>query len=198
MADISISGGTRPKATLTASLPVPLLVGSETPNDTNDNTVQYVMLENVAPNPSTFTAVGNTTNGSSTISSSAAFASVKVGDAVSGSGIAGGSRVTAKASDSSITLNNAATGAGTGTTLTFTPPTYDVNIFGIVKIFTVSGSQLSMNIKVYRTTGAANIDSNADGADESTYLNYGNAVTDFTITADLDTILENNRVARPA
>jgi hypothetical protein len=86
----------------------------------------------------TFTASGTPTSGSYTVTSSAAFGSVQVGQAVSGSGIPNNTYVTDVASTSSITISNAATSSPGSTTLTFgtaadntySAPTHAVGLLG--------------------------------------------------------------------
>lgn len=58
-------------------------------------------------------------NGTTTVTSAALFAGVSINDIVNGVGVTNGTTVTARASDSSITVSNAI--PGTTTSLTFTP-----------------------------------------------------------------------------
>lgn len=67
-------------------------------------------------------AVSSITTGSATITSSALFANVNVGDVVSGTGIPVGSTVIAKATNSSLTISANATATNASASLTFTAP----------------------------------------------------------------------------
>ena len=101
--------------------------------------------------------LSTTTSGSATITSSALFGTVAVGDVVSGTGILLGSVVIAKASSSSLTINNNATSSGSpillfsaaGPTGNFTTPpltastTYTVTCTG--PDVTVTADQQSLS-----------------------------------------------------
>jgi ribose 5-phosphate isomerase len=49
---------------------------------------------------------------------------------------------------------------------------------------------------VFLSDGTKNIDSNGDGADESVYTDYGNAILDRSFSVSTDTFLSNQRSAR--
>jgi len=78
-----------------------------------------------------FTAAGNTTLSTpTTVTSSATFTNVTVGMKISGAGIQPGTKVSAKASSSSITISLAAIAAGTGVTLTFSTGAIELTVRG--------------------------------------------------------------------
>jgi hypothetical protein len=72
-------------------------------------------------NATPIVATSGITTGSPNITSAALFANVNVGDAVTGTGIAAGSVVSAKTSSSAITLSANATATNASASLTFTP-----------------------------------------------------------------------------
>lgn len=198
MADISVSGMTRPKSAITNSLAMPLLV-TLTNNDGTDTSDVWIRRENTAPNPATFTAGANFSSGATTLTASATngFANVRVGDAVSGSGIGVGSVVTAKASSSSITVSIATTGAGTSATLTFTPPTYDASLAMIRLAITGSGSNLKITVRGLTFDGSASADANNDGVDGVTIAD-GTERFNQVLSIDLNSFLTAMRVAPSA
>lgn len=79
---------------------------------------------------STVSATSDTVLNDLTVSSSNAFGSVVVGMRVTGAGIDPGTIVTAKASNSSITISRAANATGTGVSLTFDTGTLAVTVRG--------------------------------------------------------------------
>jgi hypothetical protein len=86
---------------------------------TGSNSVTYNVYAVALP-PYTYTTTVNTTNGSN-IATTAGTIAVPVGAAISGTGIAGGSTVTAYTPGVSITLSANATANGTAITATVTP-----------------------------------------------------------------------------
>lgn len=209
MADITLSGGTRAKSAITNSLPVNILVSVDSHNDTIDESVEYIQLEDMAPSPTTIAVTDNidTSLGNPTITLSGATFThngvtgdydVRVGDSVTGTGIGVSARVSSVDSPSEITLSVNSLATGTITDLVVTPPTYDVNVLAIVKNYSVSGSILSLRTRIYRSDGSANIDSDGDGSDNSSYSDYGSALHDITTQINLDTFLTAQRNARAA
>lgn len=207
MADISITGGTRPKSTTTNALTVGLLVSADSHNDTTDQSVEYIQLENMPPVPSTIsitediaTTSGNgvltITGATFTYNGTAGDYDVRVGDAVAGTGIGASAKVASINSATQITVDVNSTASGTINDLVITPPTYDANLLALVKDYSVTGSVLSVRLRVYRSDGSTNIDSDGDGADNSTFATYGTALHDVTTQINLDTFLANQRNSR--
>jgi hypothetical protein len=206
MPDITLTGS-RPKAETKNVLNVNL--GSVAPvhNDTTDQTVEYVTMEGVAPSPASISITENidTTNASAVITITGAtfkFGStngdydVRVGDSVAGTGIGVGAKVASIDSPTQLTLDVVSTATGTINDLVITPPTYDAKLFSIVKNYTQSEGTLTVRVRVFLSDGTKNIDSNGDGADESVYTDYGNAILDRSFSVSTDTFLSNQRSAR--
>lgn len=195
MADITLAAGTRPKAAASNSL-APALLVTNSNNDSSDYIQTVIAYEDVTPSPSTIVVTGVTvTNASAVITKTNAFALVKVGDPVTGTGIPANTKVLTKTSDSSLTLTANATATGTPT-LTFTPPVFDANLFVVRKTLTMQGSNLLLNIKAWKSDGVVNKDVDANGADDTTVADYGEPILDQTVTLDLDKWLTSMRVAR--
>lgn len=190
---ISIAGGTRPKSTTTNSLSVSLLAPAATLDDSGDSIIQYIQLENITPNPSTFTCAATTTTNSSTAISGANLTNVRVGDGITGTGIQAETTIATKPTATTATLSQAATASGS-VTVTITPPVLDANLVAIKTDTSISGSTLTLAIKVYKADGTK-----AKGltADTSTYADYTEVVAQRReLTIDLDEFLVNARVAK--
>jgi hypothetical protein len=209
MADVTLTGATRPKSAITNSVSVPILVTADSHNDTTDQSVEYIQFENLPPIPATIepsedvaTTSGNAvitiTGATFTYNGTAGDYDVRVGDGVAGTGIGASAKVASVDSATQLTLDVNSTATGTINDLVITPPTFDSNMFAIVKNYTVSGSNLTLRVRVFRSDGSSNIDSNADGADNSTWADYGSAVQDVSVQLNLDTFLTNQRNNRAA
>lgn len=196
MADLNLQGY-RIKAVPQVPLNVELLSSGITHDDVNDTAVEYIQLENVAPVPATFaiTTDVTTTLGNAIITGDFSSYDIRPGDGVSGSNIAFGSKVAAVINETTISLDQNSTATGTINDVVITPPTYSPNVFAIAKNFSISGSTLTMRIQVQRSDGLLNNDTDGDGVDNSTYLEYPTYI-DQTIQVDLDTFLTNLRVDR--
>jgi hypothetical protein len=190
---VAISGGTRLKATTTDSLNPSILAPTPTLDDSGDSIIQYIQLENITPNPSTFTCAATTTTNSSTAISGANLTNVRVGDGITGTGIQGGTTIATKPTATTATLSQAATASGS-VTVTITPPVLDANLIAIKTTMSQSGSELSFAISVYKADGTT---AKGTTVDTSTYADYTEvAAQRRTVTIDLDTFLTNARVAR--
>jgi len=204
MADISVANGTRPKSVQENSLAVPLLVPNPIKDDVNDRAVYYVQYENLPPVPATIEITENitTTSGNAVLTIAGATFTyngvagdydVRIGDGVAGTGIGVSAKVLSINSATQITLDTNSTASGTINDLVITPPTYDANLLAVVLDSTQSKSVLSIRVRVFRSDGSTNIDSDGDGADDSTYLDYGTALVDKKVDINLDTVLTNQR-----
>lgn len=192
---IGVSGGTRLKSTTTNSLTVSLLAPAPTLDDSGDSIIQYIQLENITPNPSSFTCASTTTTNLSTIISGANLTNVRVGDGITGTGIPGGTTIATKPNATTATLSQAATASGS-VTVTITPADLDANLLAIKTDVTQSGSEITFSIKVYQADGTS---AKGTSADTSVYTDsgYSEVVAQRrTITMDLDTFLTNARVAK--
>ena len=194
MADLNLQGY-RVKAIPQAPLNVELISSGVDYDDTLDTAVEYIRLENVAPIPATIAIPGDvtTTLGNSIITGSFSSYDLRVGDGIAGTNIAFGSKIAAITNSTTVVLDQNCT--NTVNDIVVTPPTFNSNIFALTKNFTMSGSVLTMKVKVMRATGKESNDVNADGQDDSTYLEYLTYI-DQVIQIDLDTYLTNLRVSR--
>lgn len=195
MADIAISGGTRPKLATTLPLSLALIGATPVYNDTDNIIDSYYRIEDLDP-PSFTVASVTTTNESATITTTGnGFANVRVGDAVSGTGIAGGAVVQTKTNNNSLVLSAASTASGT-ITATFNSPAFDASLYGIRQELSISGSILSIKASIYRFTGdqASNANTGNDGLSfaSSSAVKFSEA----TATIDLDAYLEAARVPK--
>lgn len=195
MADISISGGTRPKLATTLPLSLALVGASPVYNDTDNIIETYYRIEDLNP-PSFTVASVTTTSGNATITTTGnGFANVRVGDAVTGTGIGVGAVVQTKTNNNSLVLSVASTAGGT-ITATFDPPTFDATLFGIKHTLTLAGNSLSVTAKLYKFSGAeaANLDSGSDGLDFD--ADSAETASEASDTIDLDAFLQSARVPR--
>lgn len=196
MADITVTGGTRPKSATPETLAPPLLF-VHTANDSGDYLDTLVQYESLAPSPSTFTIAScATTSSSPTVTKTGAFANavVRPGDSVSGTGIPGGTTVTA-VTDNTLTLSANATATGTAT-LTFTPPTFNASMFLERRTFTMRGSTLIMNVKIYASDGKINRDADGNGSDDANLATAGTLVLEQNVELNLDAWLTAARRAK--
>jgi hypothetical protein len=179
----------RPKLAQTVSVPVSVSVLNPTETDGSDSFVQYIQLDNIQP--AAFTETCNATNATPTLTVTSAPHTIRIGDVVTGTGIASSSAVTA-VSGNTITLNNNVTAGITGGTITFTPPETDAKLMGIQGNFTVSGTNLTLRLRAFAADG-----SKTNGpTDSTTVADMGTAVFDTNLRVNLDSFLSSARVAR--
>lgn len=192
---IAVSGGTRPKSTTTNALTVSLLAPAGTLDDSGDNIIFYIQLEDLTPNPVSFTCASTTTTDTSVNISGANLTNVRVGDGITGTGIPGGATIATKPTATTATLSAAATATGS-VTVTITPPVLAANLIAIKAAATQSGSELTLDIKVYVADGTT---AKGTTVDTSTYADYTEvAAQRRTVVIDLDTFSTNARVAKSA
>lgn len=143
----------RPKLAQTVTVEADLTVGTAVENDAEGSV--FIPILNATIDPASFTVSSvSTTSASTTITSTSGFGSVRVGDSVSGTGIAGGSTVATKTSDSSLELSQAATATGT-ITATFDPPSVVTPALAAIKVtFTSSGATLVPSFTFYKYDGS--------------------------------------------
>jgi hypothetical protein len=180
---------TRPKLVQTVTVPVSVSVLNPTETDGTDSFVQYIQLDNLQP--ATFTETCNGVIGESTITVTSTPHDIRIGDVVTGTGIGVAAAVTG-VSGNTITLSAANTATITGGTITFTPPETDAKLAAIQGVFSVSGTTLSLRLRVYTATG-----STVTGPTDSTVVDdMGAATSDTTIRVNLDSYLANARIPR--
>lgn len=158
----------RPKLNPTNSYDISLATGSTAEVDSLSEESFYIPIRTGSIDPDSFTVAScTTTNNSTTVTTTSnGFLNVKVGDAVTGTGIAGGTTVSAKASNTSITLSANATASGT-VTLTFDPPSLQATLVAVKVKMVKSGDaqKLTPSVTLYVYDGSlgstAGTDSNA-------------------------------------
>jgi len=138
--------------------------------------------------PPSFPIAGcSAASGATTLTTTGSFANVRVGDAVSGTGIGGSPTVTAKAANNlSLTLSAATTAIIAAASITFDPPA-SAPLFHAIKLtYTKSGNTLLITpqILLYDGTGAV-------PAPINLVRQVGGA-----IVQDVDAFLNNFRVPR--
>ena len=179
----------RPKLTSTIPVPVSVSVLNPTETDGTDSFVQYIQLDNLQP--TAFTETCNGVDGESTITVTSTPHDIRIGDVVTGTGIGATAAVTG-VSGNTITLSAANTAEITAGTITFTPPETDGKLAAVQGVFSVSGTTLSLRLRVYSADG-----STVTGPTDSTVLaDMGAATSDTTVRINLDSYLVNARVPR--
>lgn len=179
----------RPKLTSTIPVPVSVSVLNPTETDGTDSFVQYIQLDNLQP--TAFTETCNGVDGESTITVTSTPHDIRIGDVVTGTGIGATAAVTG-VSGNTITLSAANTAEITAGTITFTPPETDAKLAAVQGVFSVSGTTLSLRLRVYSANG-----STVTGPTDSTVLaDMGAATSDTTVRINLDSYLVNARVPR--
>ncbi|MGL5075105.1 MAG: hypothetical protein ACRDBG_04605 [Waterburya sp.] len=186
---INLDGLTRDKLAATNNLTVSIAQGTTGEVDgASESFFTPYNFNSITP-PPFVVANCTTTNGNSQVTTSAnGFSNVRVGDAVSGTGIAANSEVTAKANDNTITLNNNATAAGT-VSLTFTPDAFSPTIFAVEINFDKNGSKLGISPKIHFYDGG-------NGGDGATTTNSSSVIPLPRTEVNLDDFLNKCRVPR--
>jgi hypothetical protein len=179
----------RPKLAQTVSVPVSVTVLNPTETDASDSFTFYIQLDDIEPVNQTESCTAG--NNSTSLTVTTAPHDIRVGDVVTGTGIAGGTSVTV-VSGNTITINNATTEAITEEPLTFNPPTTDAKVMGFQGNFTVSGTTLSLRLRGYGADGTTV----GGPTDPSTVADMGTPALDSTIRVNLDSFLSNSRVPR--
>ncbi len=146
---------TRPKSVTTNAAPASISVGTIVETDTAQEESFFIPINLASTDPASFTVANcTTTSGSPTVTTTGnGFANVKVGDVVTGTGIAGSTTVTDKANNNTITLSNNATASGT-VTLTFDPPAVTPTLYGLKVQHTKAGSVFGLVVTLYTYDGS--------------------------------------------
>ncbi|MEH1786891.1 MAG: hypothetical protein V7L23_15260 [Nostoc sp.] len=125
----------------------PTIIEPLSPVEVDQTDSIFFPVASAAPiDPPAFTIAATTATGNVSVSTSASFAGVRVGDVVTGTGIATDQPVTVVAvvSNTVIHLSEAATASGT-VTLTFNPPAVTATYYGIELQHTYSGSIVTLS-----------------------------------------------------
>jgi len=195
---LTFDGLARPKIVTTNALSLVVSLGTPTEVDTAQEESILIPFNLASQTPASFTVLTCTTTSASTTVTTTAerFSNVRVGDPVTGTGIAASSTVTSKTTDNNtIVLNNAATAAGT-VTLTFTPAAITAPcVYAIRVLYTKFGASVapSLSLLIY------------DGSLGSAAPTAANAARTIPLTSstgtpipaiDFDAYLNNLRVPR--
>jgi hypothetical protein len=146
----------------------------------------------------TITIIGATlVSGNTTVTiPSGSIDQVRVGDAVTGTGIAANSKVTAvNKTNNTITLNNAATANGTQA-ITVDSPDTDGTLYAVELKHTLTGSSLKIEPTIYLYDGSKVSDKSGSGDDAAATSDAASNVSIPGLAIDLDGFLTKARVAR--
>lgn len=192
---INLDNLTRPKATTTDTVTAALTVASAVEVDSTEES-HFIPIRLGATDPSSFTVSSvATTNGSATLTTTGnGFANVKVGDSLSGTGIAGGATVSAKASNTSLTMSANATATGS-ITLTVDPPSGTPTVLALKVVYSESGNILSFKPYLYVYDGSLAPGVNGSDANYTTVFEL-QSKDGKPMNVDLDAFLTNYRVFR--
>lgn len=193
---ISIAGMTRAKRDQVVSLPVDVEGKDPVHEDGSDRILQRFVLKNVTPDPIALTGATWTTN-DGVVNLAQANNNLRLGDAVTGTGIAANSFIQSIQSPTQFTLNNTPSQAGSNSSLTVTPPTFDATLMIVATRFAGTSSQLVSSQEYYTFDGAQAFDANRNGDDEAT-INVATAgpLTSPPSSIDLDAFLVKARKAK--
>lgn len=185
----------RPKLSTEVDFNAVLSVGTAVESDSEDSIFIPILLASQDP-PSFTVAACTTTNASAAVTTTTpnGFADVKVGDPVTGTGIAGGTTVSAKnVNNLSLTLSANATASGT-VVLTFDPPNVVTPTLYAIKVTNNrSGKQILPTVQLYTYDGTL-------GATAGTAANatatFNLAASSGSPSVDTDAFLTNLRVPK--
>ena len=187
-------GMERPKAEVLNTLNVTLAVGTPVETDTSGQKSVFFPINITGQNPPSFDVADCTiTNTSTTVTTSNSFSKVRVGDTVTGTGIPASTTVASIESETSLTLDQAATASGTET-LTFDPEAIPAaTLYGLNVKYEVKNSNLGLLFSLMTYDGSLGStlgdDSNATHVDAL-------KTSHEPISINLDTFLSTLRVDR--
>ncbi|MHC5610560.1 MAG: hypothetical protein ACYTXA_05960 [Nostoc sp.] len=145
---------TRPKSVTVNPQNTGLSVGTVVETDTSSEESFFIPVTLASIDPPSFTVTNcTTTNNNATVTTTGnGFASVNVGDPLSGTGIATSTTVSAKTDNNTITLSQNATASGT-VTLTFDPPAITPTVYGLRVKHSRAGSTFGLTIDLMTYDG---------------------------------------------
>jgi hypothetical protein len=186
----------RPKTSVTNAVNASIAAGTVVETDTSQEESFFIPFNLSGQDPPSFTVAScTTTSGVTAVTTTASFVDVRVGDPVTGTGIAGGTTVAAISSNTSLTLSAAATASGT-VTLTFDPAAVSAaTVYALKVTHAKSGNTFSMNLTLYTYDGSL-------GGTAGTSANATQTVQMVPVTGsaqiDIDAFLSKLRVPRSA
>jgi hypothetical protein len=184
---------TRPKSVTNNASPSVVSIGTVVETDTAQEESFFIPINLASTDPPSFTVTGSiTTSGSNQVTTTGnGFQNVKVGDVVTGTGIAASTTVSAKTNNNTITLNNNATASGT-VTLTFDPPAVTPTLYALKVTHAKAGSVFGLNVALYTYDGTSG---NTVGTAANASKTISLASTDGQpIQINIDSFLTNLRV----
>jgi len=187
---------TRPKSVTTNSLSASVVVASVTEVDTGGEESFFIPITLGATDPASFTVASvTTTNSSPTITTTGGgFASVKVGDALSGTGITSRAVQSKSADNNTITMDGNASASGT-ITLTVDPPSGTPALAAIKVQLSKSGSSLTLVPTLYLYDGSLGSVTAASSSNAAKTIRLVGTLNE-ALTVDLDEFLTNFRVPK--
>ena len=195
---ITLDGVTRPKATTTNALSATIAVGSVVEVDTGGEESFFIPLQLGATDPASFTVSSvSTTSSSPTITTTGGgFSTVKVGDALSGTGISGRTVQSKSNDNNTITMDGNASATGS-ITLTVDPPSATPVVAAIKIVLAKGGSSLTLVPTLYLYDGSLGSVTTASTANATKTIRLAGTGNE-SMVIDLDDFLTKFRVPRSA
>lgn len=196
---ITLDGMTRQKSVTTNALSASIAVGTVVETDTGSEESFFIPINLGATDPASFTVASvTTTSGSPTITTTGGgFVNVKVGDVLSGTGVAASQTVQSKSVDNNtITMSANATASGT-ITLTVDPPSGTPAIVALRIQISKSGSSLQMIPTFYTYNGSLGSVVAASPTNATKTIRLVGTQNE-PLSIDLDEFLTNYRVPKSA
>lgn len=197
MANFTITG-TRPKSIVVNDLSVGIVLPVIEINTLTNSFIQYFQLENLTAFPSSFIVNSTYELDSTSIVSHEdnSFINVRVGDILSGTGIAENTKVLEKIDNSNIVVSLPTTSVAVNSPVTFYPQVFNSNLGAYKVSFSQSESILTCVFELYMADPSVINDANSDGVDDSTIEEYGKVRNLYTLHINLDEYLTKARVER--
>lgn len=197
MANFTVTG-TRPKSIVVNDLLVGIVLPVIEINTLTNSFIQYFQLENLTALPSSFIINSTYELDSTSIVSHEdnSFINVRVGDILSGTGIAENTKVLEKIDNSNIVVSLPTTSVAVNSPVTFYPQVFNSNLGAYKVSFSQSESILTCVFELYMADPSVINDANSDGVDDSTIEEYGKVRNRYTLHINLDEYLTKARVER--
>lgn len=197
MANFTITG-TRPKSIVVNDLSIGIVLPVIEIDTLTNSFIQYFQLENLTAFPSSFIVNSTYELDSTSIVSHEdnSFINVRVGDVLSGTGIAENTKVLEKIDNSNIVVSLPTTSVAVNSPVTFYPQVFNSNLGAYKASFSQSESILTCVFELYMADPSVINDTNSDGVDDSTIEEYGKVRNRYTLHINLDEYLTKARVER--
>lgn len=197
MANFTVTG-TRPKSIVVNDLSIGIFLPVIETDTLTNSFIQYFQLENLTALPSSFIVNSTYELDSTSIVSHEdnSFINVRVGDILSGTGIAENTKVLEKIDNSNIVVSLPTTSVAVNSPVTFYPQVFNSNLGAYKVSFSQSESILTCVFELYMADPSVINDANSDGVDDSTIEEYGKVRNRYTLHINLDEYLTKARVER--